>query len=362
MMKPIRALARAILTAATLAAAPLAADAAGKAVGACPASNIIGGGMITNVCWSCIFPLRIAGFTLFRSPQPASGISAQGFQLSSRPEVPPGAANKTICTCKKDGQLPTLGIPVGMWLPTSLYETTFTPGCSSVLGGIRLGISDPLYLGTSGNPTSDMAQQSFNHIHTYSFPPVLLMELFTRCNRGYADIDILYMSELDPTWNDPVVAMYGNPVSVFGASLPAIAACSADAISSNMGKPIDRLFWCGGAFTSTVTPYTGYQHGQGPVQFTQATSLRLLAINAVRGLDRRNVGDSALCEAKYDPMLNRSAYRWQVAWPRAEGRRNHASGESPLRWGYSRTLPGVGETPIYLRWDWIDCCTPILGR
>ena len=334
---------------------------AAPSVGTCPASNIIGTGMISNVCWSCIFPLRIAGFTMFKSPQKGSGVSAAGFQLSSRPDVPPGASNKVVCSCK-DGPIPTLGIPVGMWLPTTLYETTMTPGCSSVLGGLKLGISDPLYLGTSGNPTSTLTQQSFNHIHTYSFPPVLLMELFTRCNRGYADIDILYMSELDPTWNDPVIAMYGNPVSVFGASLPAVAACSADAISSNIGKPLDRLFWCGGAWTSTVTPYTGYQHAQGPVQFTQASSLRLLAINAVRGLDRRMVGNDALCEAKYDPMVNRSAYRWQVAWPRPEGRRNHGSGESLLRWGNSRTVPGIGETPIYLRWDWIDCCTPIIGR
>jgi len=334
---------------------------AARAEGMCPSSDIIGAGMLSGICWNCIFPIKIAGFTMFGSPLVKSGTDSNGFPLSSRPNVPPEATDKTVCLCD-NGPLPTVGIPVGMWLPTTLYESTLTPGCSSTLGGIEIGIADPLYLGTSGNPSGTLTQQTFNHVHTYAFPPVLLMELFSRCNRTYTDIDVLYMSEIDPMWNDPIIAMYGNPVSVFGASLPAVAACAADSVSSAMGKPLDNLFWCGGGWSTTVSPYTGYQHAMGPVQYSAASSQRLMAMNHVRGLDRRMVGSDALCEAQFQPMVKRSHYRWSTVFPRPEAKRNHGSGEALLRWGASRSIPGVAEHPIYLRWDWIDCCSPIIGR
>lgn len=333
---------------------------AASANGTCPASNILGTGIVSNVCWSCIFPLRLAGITMFGNSQSDSGTDANGFALSSKPKVPNGAANKAICICS-DGALPQVGIPVGMWVPTELYETTMSPGCSSVLGGVQIGISDDLYLGTSGVPSGDLEQQSFNHVHTYSFPIVMMMELFTKCVGAYSDIDILYMSEIDPMWNDPIVAMYGNPMSVFGASVVAQAACAADAVASSVGQPIDNLFWCGGSWTSTMAPYTGFEHAQGNVQFSSSTAQKLLAMNAARGISRSYVGNNALCQAQYAPMLKRSHYRWQAAWPRAEGNRNHGSGESILRWGAGRTIPGVAEMPIYLRWSWTDCCSSLTG-
>lgn len=351
---------RAVIAAAVMSC--LTAVTGTKAVAeSCPASNILGSGIISNICWSCIFPLNVAGIRIFGSPMSEGGTDSNGFALSSRPSVPNDAADDVVCICR-DGPLPTVGVPIGMWLPTQLYETTFTPGCSSVLGGIKIGVSDPLYLGTSGNATSDLEQQSFNHIHTYSYPIVMMMELFTKCSNAYSDIDLLYMSELDPMWNDPIVAMYGNPVSVFGSSIVAQAACAADSIASSFGNPIDGLFWCGGTWTSTMAPYTGYEHAQGPVQFSQSTAQKLLAMNAARGISRRYVGNDALCRAQYSPMLRRSHYRWQVAWPRAEGRRNHGSGESLLRWGQGRVIPGVAELPIYLRWSWTDCCATAFGR
>ncbi len=327
----------------------------------CPASNILGSGIISNICWSCIFPLKVAGITIFGSSISDGGTDGNGFSLSSKPKVPSDAADDVVCICT-DGALPTVGVPVGMWVPTELYETTLIPGCSSVLGGLEIGVSDPLYLGTSGDPTSDLEQQSFNHIHSYSYPLVMMMELFTKCSNSYSDIDLLYMSELDPLWNDPVVAMYGNPMSVFGSSIIAQAACAADAITSSFGEPIDDLFWCGGTWSSTMAPYTGYEHAQGPVQFSQSSAQKLLAMNAARGISYRYVGNDALCSPKYSPMLKRSHYRWQVAWPRAEGARNHGSGESPLRWAQGRVIPGVADLPIYLRWSWTDCCATALGE
>lgn len=328
----------------------------------CPVSNLLGGGMISNICWTCVFPVRLMGVDLFGSSLlDPGGVDAAGYQLSSRPEPPPQSADDPGCYCQEDGHLPRIGMTIGMWQPAEVYETTLIPGCSSFLGGTNLGITDPLYLGTAGVPTEDLEQQSFTHIHTYSYPVVGLMELFTKCQRGYVDIDALYFSEVDPTWNDPFIAIYGNPMSTFGASVPAQAACIPDAISSAVGNPIDELFWCGGTWTSTLAPYTGYNHNMGTMQFTSAAALRLLAMNHVRGINKRMTGDDAACAPTYDPTLNRSDYRWQVAWPNAEASRNHGSGEALLTWAGARWIPAVADMPLYLLWRWTDCCAPIVG-
>ena len=358
----IRTLAAAVLTLAMAAGQGAQAQTASANAAACQGSNMLGTGLLANVCWSCIFPIRVSGVTLFGSPQSAGGTNGAGFTLSSRPGVPSDAVNDVACACL-EGSTPHVGLPIGMWQPTTIYEHTYLPGCSPTLSGTTIGVSDPLYLGTEGDPNYDLSMQSFHHVHTLSYPAILLLELFTSCNHSlFNDIDLLYISELDPLWNDAVTAQFSNPMSIFGSSLPAQAACMADAVSSSLGKPLDELFWCGGTWTSSLSPYTGFEHNMGPLQLSSAGALKLLAMNHLRGFSASTVGGSAMCEARYDPLMERSEYRWQVAWPRQEGRRNHASGESLQRWGYGRLLPGIGELPIFLQWQWVDCCTPLLGQ
>ncbi len=63
--------------------------------------------LIGGVCWSALFPLRIAGSTWF------GGNSG----------VPNGAASGATCECGgswKHLTLPTIGIQIGYWQPTML--------------------------------------------------------------------------------------------------------------------------------------------------------------------------------------------------------------------------------------------------
>ena len=307
----------------------------------CPAANIIGGAMITDICWDCVFPIQVAGIEVF-----GGGFSP-----------PTGTAGDLICLCDEPGgPLPRIGTSIGLWMPTAIYETVHRPGCSPTLNGVSIGVADRRYGGTEGVPENDTQQQSFNHVHVFTYPAIVMLELFTGCGFGYGDIDLLFISEIDPTWNDPQLALYTNPFGVFAASLPAAAACIPDAISSTAGFPIDSLFWCAGTWNGTLPPLTGMLHNMGPVQFSQMTSLRMLAANHLRGFERSTVGDTAQCQPQIDPLVNRSHYRWQVFWPRTEGDSNHATGESILRWGASRIIPGFADLPLFLKWKWHDCC------
>ncbi len=61
------------------------------------------------------------------------------------------------------------------------------------------------------------------HYHYYAFPLLVMLDLFIKqtCNAdGYMDLDIMYMSELDPTrtmmsslFTNPEAAAVANPIA-----------------------------------------------------------------------------------------------------------------------------------------------------
>ena len=158
--------------------------------------------MITDVCWDCLFPLKIAGVTL---------------QTGER-ENPPEASSNTVCTCSPNG-VPMPGLVMSMWEPARLIEFPRQAGCSSVLGGVSLGF-DSLNLG--GQPDDTKTGKSFYHYHYYSFPLFIIMQMFSpsSCHDGYVDLDMMYMSEIDPTWNNSqlVRRLLGQHISIIWGS------------------------------------------------------------------------------------------------------------------------------------------------
>ena len=85
-----------------------------------------------------------------------------------------------------------------------IVELTRAPTCSPALGGIRLPLGSRRLLGTAGKSEWDASDINFYNYHWYAFPLLILLDLFfeDRCNAdGMVDFDILYLSELDPTWN-----------------------------------------------------------------------------------------------------------------------------------------------------------------
>lgn len=75
-----------------------------------------------------------------------------------------------------------------------------------------------------------------------------------------------------------------------------------------------------------------------------------------RGLEWRSMGDDAMCGGKLAPYFPKTQYRFQVFHPVAETSDNHVVGEMVYTWGLGRTIPAVGEDPVYLIWRWLDCC------
>lgn len=308
----------------------------------CQNANIISGKLITDICWSCIFPITIAGV-------PMSG--GQG-------SPPSGSAKTPLCACEDNLGVPRAGVLTAMWEPARLVEFQRVPGCSSVLNGAMFPF-DRTNQGHHGNGVMDGGDGSFMHYHYYAFPLLIMLELFVKssCNPdGFMDLDIMYMSELDPTWNNDELAFFTNPEAAAVANPVATMACMPDAISSSVGKPIKELFWCAGSW-GNLYPISGHQTGgNGVIHDSSLLSARVLAALHRRGLAWKTMGEGAMCRGVLSPMLPKTQYKFTLLHPIAETNSSHVMGESTLTWGLARTIPAVGEDPVYTIWRWNDCC------
>jgi conjugal transfer pilus assembly protein TraU len=303
----------------------------------CPDAQLFSGKLMTDICWACLLPVRIAGIPIGGGGQ-----------------VPAGAADSAFCACSSGA-----GFTIGMWEPARLIELTHAPGCSSALGGARLPMGSRRLIGTEGKSAYDSTDVAFWHYHWYAFPLLILLDLFwdQHCNAdGLMDVDILYLSELDPTWNNGELAFFTNPEAAWLAHPAAQAACLADATAATAGAPIDALFWCAGTW-GNLYPFTGTQPnlGSDPRETSLAAARSLAALHR-RGMARRTMGNDAVCKAPIDFFVKKSAYKLTMFYPLPETQQAHVIGQSTFTWGESRTIPGPGEHQLYLLWRWNDCC------
>ena len=319
---------------------------ASAATPGCINAKIIGGALLTDICWSCVFPIRIAG------------VNISGGQGSDR--IPTGAAKQRFCMCHDNQGVPRPGVVTSLWEPAYLVEYQRVPGCSSVLNGMRLPFNR-LFQGTERHEEEDVGdgQKTFRHYHFYSFPIMLMLDMWVpaHCNPGgYHDLDLMYLSELDPTWNNDMLAYFTNFEATLIANPAGMAACIPDAPAALMGHPIEQLWWCAGAW-GTLYPLSGNVNGRSGILRTTS----LMATKTIAALHRRGVmwgtmGEANKCGGKVMPRFPKSQYRMTLMYPRPETHSSHVIGEPIMKWGTNRTIPSVGEDPIYIIWRWIDCC------
>lgn len=334
-------LARRLLLSLCLALAPWLAAPAAAALG-CQNAELLGPKLINDICWDCLFPLRVAGVTMSGPGRP----------------VPEGANTSRVCTCWDTNNVPRPGVSSGMWEPARLVELQRVPGCSSVLNGVRFPF-DRTFQGTHGYGRGGTQDGMFMHYHLYAFPLLVMMELFTAdwcVNDAYMDLDVMFMSELDPTWNNAELAFFANPEAAAVANPIAAAACVSDAVAANVGTPLNRMFWCAGSW-GTLYPLVGQVPGnRGVIKGSSLLATRMLAALHRRGLAWGTMGEAAMCGGGIVPTLPKTQYKFALLHPLPETRNGHMIGETTLNWGLGKTIPAVGQDPVYTIWRWKDCC------
>lgn len=296
---------------------------------------------ITDVCWSCLFPITIGSMTAFSGH----------LKDTANPSSP-------LCACGSPIVHP--GLSVGFWEPIALTDVTRTPFCMVNLGGLQLPLGSSYAKGAVETANSDH-NHSFYYVHWYKYPLLYWLNIITdEICLETGDLDIAYLTELDPTWNDDEWGFLQNPEAFLFGNLIAQAACSADALAASVSLPMDSLFWCAGA-QGGMYPLNG--HVQEHVGGVQASTLltERMAYKMHRDLlitDSVSENSPALCFNPRFPIIPKSRYRYQMTSPVptvGEGG-CHPFGATTTLWEAGHEIPFKGEDFGYLVFRKRNCC------
>lgn len=287
-----------------------------------------------------VFPIRIGGITI---------ASFKGLEdLKTVSSVP-------LCVCMNP--FPRIGIKVSLWEPIAFVEATKIPSCFPSLG---LSIPMPTDAGKTGfggekvpgGPPENYSYQ----FHYVKFPLFAVLELFLDfvcLEKG--GVDLAYISELDPLWQNDVWASILNPEAILVANPVAQMACMADSGAANSGFPLDYLWWCLGSWGSLypLTKTVGYGtslSAQGAVSARGVAKLHRL------GVLWGSVGESGLCGKYPMPVMRKSQYSFVLVHPVPHPYRIPI-GRSPLLWGEGKEVPFVNRhNYVNVLYRKRDCC------
>ncbi|CUI18201.1 Type IV conjugative transfer system protein TraU (plasmid) [Candidatus Protochlamydia naegleriophila] len=291
----------------------------------------------TDVCWECLFPITVSSVNVTPSYQDQAEYS------------------KYVCFCS--GKPPKAGIPLSFWEPTRLVDVTRHAYKLIGLGGVSIGNETIKNRGTIGITGDGPSQYSFYHVHWYTYPIFSLLGLFAdfTCVEK-ADLDLAYLSELDPTWYDDQLSLIMNAESALFSNPLAQLTCLTDCTASSANKPLDKLFWCAGC-EGSLYPFTGsVAHHVGTAQASYLLVHRVIAklhrTGFMKGFDEKE-----FCEASYMPIIKKSLYKTQLIYPIPQTKGScHALGKSDVLWGTGKAFPVKGEDFVYLLWIKKQCC------
>lgn len=300
---------------------------------------------ITDVCWSCLFPMSIGSMSAFGGEVPDT----------DNPSSP-------ICSCIAPPPIfRRIGITVGYWEPIALVDVTRHPGCMVNLAGISFPLGSETTAGYAESADSNR-NSSFYYVHWYIYPLIYWLSILTdfAC-LDKADFDVAYLTEVDPTWDDDEMAFFINPeVAVFSNPI-AQTACFADAIKSATGLAIDSLFWCAGSHGSMYPLDGRVQEHVGGVAASTLLAERMTYKMHREGLLWDSTGDTAgeaLCHQYPTPILPKTRYRYQMVnpLPTTGSGGCFPFGRTTAIWGSGKEYPYKGEDFGYLIWRKRNCC------
>ena len=301
---------------------------------------------ITDICWSCLFPITIGGL-----------------RVSPNNEDTPNP-RQIICECTAPPPIMRrIGIPISFWEPVRLIDVTRVKFCLVSMGGVKIGPNSIRGHGDvyAGETTSN-SRHSFYQVHYYIYPVMYWLELLTDfvCMER-STFDVAYITEFDPMWNDDETAFVLNPEAVLFANPIAQAACAVDAVKATSGFPLDSMFWCSGC-QGSMYPFTGHvPYHIGGVQASLLLVSRMLAKLHRENLAQITSGSSpeVLChKTVYAPVIKKTQYKQQMIFPVPTTGKGGCRplGRSSVTWEGGKEKPYSGEDFGYRIWRKRNCC------
>ncbi|MDQ7038646.1 MAG: TraU family protein [Aquificota bacterium] len=288
-----------------------------------------------------IFPIRIGGVKIG-----GWGELEDYSSVSSSP----------VCTCSDP--FPRVGIKVSLWEPIAYIEATKIPSCFPSLG---LVLPLPSSQGVMGFGARDRGgEDQANHqtfqVHYIKFPVFAVLGLFLDficLSKG--GLDIAYFTEVDPLWQSDVWAAILNPEALLVANPVAQMSCMADAAASNLGFPLDFMWWCLGSWGS-LYPFTKSFAQGSSLEAFMGVSARMVAKMHRQLLLWGSVGEAGLCGMYPMPVMRKSQYSLQPVHPVPHPYRIPI-GRSSLLWGQGKDVPLLNhDVYVNVLYRKRDCC------
>lgn len=316
----------------------------------CPSANILGAGLISKVCWSCIFPI-----VLFNAPLGGG----------DRPE---SANNDYLCSCELGSTgIQNPGFSAGLRSVARVMEVVRNPHCSPMLGGVKL-FGESMLKGTPKKAILDTgSSKAFFNTNSWSFPLLYMMEalLHKNCTGDATTLNLIGLSSISPTWIsdelsfhiNPEASIFANPEMLFfGIADGVMTTASPDTWGNSSER--DTWFWAIGSWSSSMYPLTGnVPHSSSSPRESSLVAAKSLALSHRIGQARKTMGADNMCGGSIYPMMPKTQYKIQHLFPVTQATKPccQQMGESSIKWNEWRTLPGY-EDYIYLIFRWTDCC------
>lgn len=299
---------------------------------------------VTDICWRCIFPLTIGNIPILTNGQ-----------------IDTDNPSSPVCFCP---DAPKVGVTIGFWEPVRMVDVTRTPFCLVGLGGIGV---DPGFVAPRGAQVMHDSQTrtSFYQVHWYTNPILFWLEVlldFPCLEQG--GLDLAYLTEVDPLWNDDELSAILHPEALLFANPVAKAACAADCVAASAGFPIPGLFWCAGC-QGSIYPMTGHATTHiGGVQASVLLTQRMAAKMHRQLLTFDSAGPLGMCGYYPQPVMDKTHYKTQMVYPVPDtlpgaGQCCHPFGRTTMLWGAGKSFPVSGEDFAYQIFRKRNCCASV---
>ena len=282
---------------------------------------------ITDVCWQCIYPIRMGGVTI----------------MGSDIDTPPDDISNPFCACGM-----TLGLSTSFWEPARIIETVKDPYCFNLIDADLNPASGFLTGGYRDAKSSKDAM--FTQAHYYMLNVWSFIDLFLDMpcleNTGF---DVGYITEVDPAWNSDLLAFLINPEALLFGNPILTMACMADAVAATISTPIDPLFWCMGSWGNAY-PLAGSKGNNTYIQDNAAEAAKMI-YKLTRELTLWDTGTNVCGPVMY-PIWQKSHYRLQVMKPVRDSTCQPV-GRSGLMWSSMKNPPYEASGNATDNFDWV---------
>jgi conjugal transfer pilus assembly protein TraU len=301
---------------------------------------------VSDICWSCTWPLRLGNGAIFVDNQEDNNVSS----------------GSSVCRCGTGANV-KVGARSEFWEPARIFEATRTPHCYPSLGGIKLdtGIEAASHARSSANHEGSVPM-SFYQAHWYINPIFFWLEvLMDNSCLEQGVFDLAYATEYDPLWDDDLMSFLIAPDSALFANAIATVACTADCVAATAGFPLSNLFWCAGC-QGAIYPLTGFVATHlGGVQTSNLLMQRFTNKLHRQGLMWAASGEEGLCKFFPQVVMDKGNYKAQMIYPvpntqKILGRCCQPFGRTTMVWGAGKEIPYVGEDFAYQVFRKKSCC------